>query len=108
MHFFDLKNMQYKLKRKGVQVKAITGERCQMLRIRLDPGFESDHCHSEEQIGLVLAGKIVLTVDGVTKSCVEGDAYHIPSNARHSFKVLSSGPAEIIDFFSPPKEENRL
>ena len=108
MHFFYLKDTQYKLKRKGVWVKAISGERCQMLQIRLDPGFESDHCHPEEQIGLVLAGTISLTVDDETESCGKGDAYYIPANARHSFKVLSDEPAEILDVFSPPKEENRL
>jgi unsaturated pyranuronate lyase len=108
MYFYDLKSTQYKVKRKGVQVKAISGERCQLLQIKLEPGFESDHSHPEEQIGLVLSGAVQITIEKETKTCCEGDAYHIPAGIRHSFKVVSIEPAEILDIFSPPKEENRL
>lgn len=108
MHFYPFTDMQFKLKREGVRVKAVSGENVQMLRIRLDPGFESDHSHPEEQIGLVLSGTVRLTIGGEERTCGEGIAYHIPAGVRHSFKVISAEPAEILDIFSPPKEENRI
>ena len=108
MYFFDMKSTQYQVKRKGVQVKVISGEMCQMLQIKLEPGFESDHSHPEEQMGLVLSGAIRITIDKETKACSEGDAYSIPAGIRHSFLVVSTEPAEVLDIFSPPKEENRF
>jgi len=108
MSFYDLGRMEYQLKREGVHLKSITGERLQVTQVRLDAGFESDHSHPEEQIGLVLSGQIRLTIADETRTCATGDAYHIPANVRHSFKVLSSPHAEILDIFSPPKEENIL
>ncbi|HTY89630.1 MAG TPA: cupin domain-containing protein [Methanocella sp.] len=108
MSFYDLNRIEYKLKREGAHVKAITGERIQVMQVRLDVGFESDHSHPEEQVGLVLSGQVELTVGGETRMCGAGAGYCIPPNVRHSFKVLSRPYAEIIDIFSPPKEENNI
>lgn len=108
MHFYNLNDTEFKLKREGVRVKAVSGENAQMLLIRLDPGFESDHAHPEEQIGMVLSGTVRLSIGGEERTCGKGFAYHIPAGTRHSFKVISAEPAEILDIFSPPKEENRL
>jgi quercetin dioxygenase-like cupin family protein len=106
--FYDLSQTGYKLKREGVRIKSITGTKGQMTLIRLDPGFESDHGHPEEQIGIVLSGQVRLTIEGETKTCREGDGYLIPPKARHSFKVTSAEHAELLEIFCPPKEENDL
>jgi quercetin dioxygenase-like cupin family protein len=103
-HFFNLKGTPYRLKRKGVSVKVINGERCQMQFAKLEPGFVSDHDHPEEQMGYVIAGTLRLSVEGESKTCVAGEGYHIPAGARHSFEVTSEEPAEIVDVFSPPKK----
>jgi len=108
MSFYDLNRIEYKLKREGVHVKAITGERIQVTQVRLDAGFESDHSHPEEQVGYVLSGQIRLTIENEAHICEAGTCYHIPPNVRHSFKVLSSPYAEILEVFSPPKVENIL
>lgn len=108
MNFYDFNHIDYKLKREGVEVKAVQGERSQMVMAKLDPGFESDHSHPEEQMGLVLSGLIRLTIGDETRICGKGDGYHIPPNVPHSFKVVSGVCAEILDIFSPPKEENNI
>ena len=108
MSFYDLERMAYKFKREGVQVKTISGEKSQMVMTKLDPGFESDHSHPQEQIGIVLSGQIRLTIDNETRTCGSGEGYLIPPNVRHSFKVTSEQYAEILDIFSPPKEENNV
>lgn len=107
-HFYDLNGMPYKNKREGVQIKAISGERTQMIFARLAPGFRSDHHHPEEQMGVVLSGTISLTVDGVTRICKKGAGYYIPPDVPHAFLVISGEQADILDIFSPPKEENRV
>jgi quercetin dioxygenase-like cupin family protein len=108
MNFYDLNHIEYKLKRAGVRVKTISGERSQIVLTKLDPGFESDHSHPQEQMGIVLSGQIVLTIENKTRTCGAGEGYLIPPDVRHSFKVSSGSPAEILDIFSPPKEENCL
>ena len=107
IHIIDTKAIPYKPKRKGVSLKTITGERCQMGFTRLDPGFSSDHAHEEEQMGLVLGGEVELCIGPEKRQCGPGDAYHIPAGMQHSFRVVSDGHAEVLDIFSPPKEENR-
>jgi quercetin dioxygenase-like cupin family protein len=105
-HFYDLDSMPYKNKREGVRIKSISGERTRMIFTQLAPEFRSDHSHPEEQPGVVLSGTISLTVGGETRISEKGDGYSIPSDTPHTFSVISSEHAEIIDIFSPPKEEN--
>ncbi len=106
-YYYDLGKMPFKYKRLGVHTKAISGERAQMIFTSLDPGFMSDHHHPEEQMGIVLTGTIRMTIGGDTMICEKGSAYYIPSNLPHSFSVISAEHADIIDIFSPPKEENK-
>jgi quercetin dioxygenase-like cupin family protein len=108
MTFYDLNHIDYNFKRNGVHVKAISGERSQMVLTKLDPGFESDHSHPEEQMGMVFYGQIRLTIGNDTRTCGKGGGYLIPPNVRHSFKVLPGSHAEVLDIFTPPKKENSL
>jgi quercetin dioxygenase-like cupin family protein len=108
MYFYNINQMVYQPKRAGVYIKGISGENVQMLFIKLEPGFISDHSHPHEQMGQVMCGEVELTIASETKKCGVGDLYYIPSNVPHSFKVLSAQAVEILDIFSPPKEENRL
>lgn len=107
-NFYDLNRIPYKFKREGVDIKSISGERAQMIFTRLSPGFSSDHRHPEEQMGVVLSGTISLTVGGETRICEKGACYYIPPDMPHAFSVISGEQAEILDVFSPPKEENRI
>jgi mannose-6-phosphate isomerase-like protein (cupin superfamily) len=106
LHVVDTKAIPYK--RKGVAVKSITGERFQMVFVRLDPDFSSDHAHDEEQMGFVLTGEVEIVIGSEKIQCTPGDAYHIPAGMRHSFRVISGRHAELLDIFSPPTEENRI
>jgi quercetin dioxygenase-like cupin family protein len=108
LHFYDLNGMPYKNKRDGVQIKAISGERTQMIFTRLASGFRSDHHHPEEQMGVVLSGTISLTIGGETRICEKGAGYYIPPDMPHAFSVTSIEHAEILDVFSPPKEDNKI
>ena len=106
MHYYNIDGMPYKLKKEGLQVKVITGENIQVGFGKLEYGFISEHSHPNEQLGRVISGEVELVIEGDKKVCSGGDIYHIPGGAHHSTRVLSKEGAEIMDIFSPPKEEN--
>lgn len=61
------------------------------------------HTHPNHQVGYVVSGEIVITIDGVQTSCKPGDSYAIPGGVEHGgvFPVESV----VIDCFSPPRED---
>lgn len=61
-----------------------------------------EHSHSYAQWGMVIDGKMKLTIDGKPRICEKGDEYLIPAGAKH----LASFPCRtrVMDFFS---EKNR-
>lgn len=108
MPCFNVEQTLYKQKREGVQIKAFSGEHLQITFVKLEPGFVSSHRHLEEQMGYILSGQIELSIGEERARCTRGDVYHIPSDTVHSFRVLSKQPVELLEVFSPPKEENKL
>ena len=54
------------------------------------------HSHGA-QWGIVVDGKIELTIDGVKKTYLKGDSYFIPGGVEHGGKVYKGFKA--IDFF---------
>ena len=63
--------------------------------------FEKDadlpeHSH-HAQMGIVLEGKIELTIDGVKTTFTKGDRYYIPEGVKHSGKI-HAGDADITFF----------
>jgi hypothetical protein len=57
----------------------------------------SEHKHGE-QWGIVVGGKIELTINGVAQVYAQGDSYHIPANALHSGKMFSGYRA--VNYFA--------
>jgi quercetin dioxygenase-like cupin family protein len=95
-------------KRKGVYARVITGKNAQLAWAKLKPRQCTDHKHKHEQLGIILSGKLKITIAGKSQKLKSGDAYCIPSNTRHGFKVLGDKAAQYIEIFSPPKQENEL
>jgi len=84
----------------------VYGDRAMIVHVTLDPGATVPaHSHPHEQVGYVLSGKLSLPIGGVEHSLKSGDSYLIPSNVEHD--AVSAGGAEVIDVFSPPREEYR-
>jgi len=67
-----------------------------------------EHSHAA-QIGIVLEGKIELTIAGDTRTYVKGDRYYIPEGVLHSGTIFA-GYADITFFDEPdrysPQKEN--
>jgi len=69
----------------------------QILFMQLEEDIElPEHSH-ESQWGIVLDGKIDLTVDGTVKTYSKGDRYFIPAGVKHSAKI-HAGYADITFF----------
>jgi quercetin dioxygenase-like cupin family protein len=55
-----------------------------------------EHSH-ESQWGIVLEGKIELTIDGITKTYTKGDRFFIEKDMKHSGKIFA-GYADMTFF----------
>lgn len=63
-----------------------------------------EHSHPHEQAGLVLKGELRFRIGGEEEISKPGDAFIIPANVVHSGEV-AAGPVEVLDIFSPPRED---
>jgi quercetin dioxygenase-like cupin family protein len=86
----------------GLTAYLSQAETHQILFMRFEEDVElPEHSH-ESQWGIVLEGKINLTVDGIKHTYSKGDRYFIPSGKKHSAKIYA-GYADITFF----NEESR-
>lgn len=71
----------------------------QIMILRLEPGGKSGgHALSypAEKGGLVLSGKVVLTVDDEASELETGDSFVFDSNRPHSLRNTSDAPTEVL------------
>jgi quercetin dioxygenase-like cupin family protein len=89
----------------GVQLgTAVHGEKTLMAQFRLEEGCVlPDHTHPHEQTGVVISGRIVITIDGTDHEAAPGDSWCIGSGIAHSARALED--AVVIEVFSPVREE---
>lgn len=58
--------------------------------------------HEGEECGLVLSGRLDLTVDGITETLRAGDAYYFASHRPHRFANTGRSVCEVITACTPP------
>jgi transcriptional regulator with XRE-family HTH domain len=58
--------------------------------------------HKGEEGGIVLSGRIELTVGGQSRVLGPGDAYYFSSSVPHRFRNAGTEPCEIISASTPP------
>jgi mannose-6-phosphate isomerase-like protein (cupin superfamily) len=58
--------------------------------------------HAGEEGGVIVKGKIELTVGGETRILGPGDAYYFKSSLPHRFRNLGREECEIVSASSPP------
>jgi quercetin dioxygenase-like cupin family protein len=81
----------------GITAYLSQSEDHQILFMKFDKDAEvPEHSH-EAQWGVVLAGKIDLTIDGVQKTYTKGDSVYIPKGVKHSAKAYA-GYADVSFF----------
>jgi len=91
----------------GVRMKPLFGDGAMLNLLEFDDGaLVEAHSHSHEQLGLMLEGELVLTIDGVEHHLRRGDAYQIPGGLVHGARAVG-GPCRVLDVFQPIREDYR-
>ncbi len=81
----------------GVKGRLLQGAGRQLVFFDIDPiGSVPPHSHGA-QWGIVVAGKMKLTIGGETKTYSDGDSYFIPAGVEHSAEFLTA--CRVIDLF---------
>ncbi len=62
------------------------------------------HSHPHEQPGVVVEGKLELTIGNESRVCRKGDAFTLPGNIKHGAVSVDTATT-VIDTFSPPRED---
>lgn len=90
----------------GYHGKMIHGAQLTWAFWTVEQGAEvPEHQHPHEQIMYVVKGKFEFTLNGHKQIYTSGDIVPVPSNSLHSGKALT--PCELMDVFSPVREEYR-
>jgi quercetin dioxygenase-like cupin family protein len=83
----------------GIKAWVLQGETRQLVFFETDSNAQvPEHSHGYPQWGVMLTGKMQLTVDGRVRVIEKGGEYVIPANAKHCATFLSR--SRWIDFFS--------
>lgn len=91
----------------GVEMRPMFGEGFLTCWVKLGPGAGvPQHAHVHEQIGVVTAGAIDVTVAGETRSLGVGEAYLVATNVPHAATAGPDG-CELVETFVPVREDFR-
>jgi transcriptional regulator with XRE-family HTH domain len=93
----------------GVSFRQLGGDqnrqKLQILRERYAPGADTGETmlsHESEEGGIVLSGRIEVTVGDQQRVLGAGDSYYFDSRTPHRFRNLGHEPCEIISACAPP------
>lgn len=89
----------------GCRMRTPFGEHLMLSYLEMDPGAEVPmHSHPHEQGGMLLRGRLQLTIGEETRLVEAGAMFLIPPNVPHR-AVAVDGPAVVLDVFSPVRED---
>ena len=83
----------------------VSGRSIQILHEHYEPGADTGKLalrHAGEEGGVVVAGRLELTVDGERYLLAAGDAYYFDSSRPHHFRNVGSERCEVVSACSPP------
>ena len=81
------------------------GRQLTLLQERYAPGAQTGEemlVHRGEEGGIVIKGRIEVTVGGSSRILEAGEAYYFASNLPHRFHNPGSEPCEIVSCSTPP------
>jgi mannose-6-phosphate isomerase-like protein (cupin superfamily) len=85
--------------RKG-ETYLVSGKAVALRRWKEDPGEGPESQRDYETLGYVIQGRAELVVEGQNVRLEPGNAWLVPSGARHRYRILE--PFEAIEATSPP------
>ena len=88
----------------SIRRRMIVGSREMLVRWEFCKGaLAARHSHPNEQIVMMLEGKLQLTVENTSTTMVSGDIVVIPPNVPH--EALALEDTVVLDIFSPLRED---
>ena len=89
----------------GVRIRTPYGKNLMLSYVEIDDGaLVETHQHPHEQGGILLSGRMELTIGGQTRTLEPGEMYIIPPNTPHRARAVG-GRAVAMDVFSPVRED---
>lgn len=91
----------------GVDARPLFGEGAMLNLIEFEPGATVPlHSHPHEQLGIVLRGRLTMTIGGDARELGPMQAYAIPGGVEHAGDASPEG-ALVLDVFRPVREDYR-
>jgi transcriptional regulator with XRE-family HTH domain len=81
------------------------GRSLQILKERYEPGSDTGRVpltHEGEEGGVVVSGRLEVTIDDERRILDPGDAYYFESRRPHRFRCVGAKPCEVISACTPP------
>ena len=89
----------------GCRMRTPFGQHLMLSYLEMEAGAEVPfHHHPHEQGGILLKGRLQLTIGDETRVVEAGSLFLIPPNVPHR-AVAIDGPATVLDVFSPIRED---
>ena len=105
MPFIDIDEIEPLEVIPGCRMRTPHGENLMLSYLEMDEGAVVPlHDHPHEQGGMLLQGKIELTIGDESRVVEPGAMFIIPPNTPHK-AVAVDGPAVVLDVFSPVRED---
>ena len=105
MGFIDLSTVPVIEPVPGCRTRTPFGQHLMLSYLEMDAGAEVPlHHHPHEQGGILLKGRIMLTIGEESRVVEPGALFLIPPNTPHR-AIAIDGPATVLDVFSPVRED---
>ena len=105
MPFIDINTVPVLTVLPGCRLRTPYGENIMLSYLEMDEGAVVPlHQHPHEQAGMLLKGRMELTIGDETRVVEAGSLFIIPPNTPHR-AVAVDGPAVVLDVFSPVRED---
>ena len=105
MPFIDIESLSSNEVVPGCRLRTPYGKNLMLSYLEMDEGAEIPmHDHPHEQAGILLQGRLELTIGDETRTVQPGALFIIPPNVPHR-AVAVDGPAVVLDVFSPIRED---
>lgn len=85
--------------------RSLQNRAMQVMHERLEPGADTGVDmlqHESEEGGVVVRGRLLLTVGGQSYTLEPGDAYYFDSRLPHRFRNLGDDVCEVVSACTPP------
>ena len=105
MGFIDLHQIEPISPVPGCRMRTPFGQNMMLSYLEMDPGAEVPlHHHPHEQGGMLISGRLQLTIGEETRIVEPGAMFLIPPNVPHRALALDA-PVVVLDVFSPVRED---